>query len=103
VRALTHAAGSIGTIRGRLSSAWARTAKSATLEVEVPCGSEAEIVLPRGTLRDIVLKEGGVVIWSGKKAVGSAPGIRSVEESDKDNVVRVKVGSGLYAFELLGD
>lgn len=103
VRDLTHAAGSIGTVRGRLSSVWSRTAKSVTLEVEVPCGSEAEIVLPRGTLRNIVLKEGGMIIWAGKKAAGSVAGIRSLEESDKDNLVRVKAGSGRYAFELLGD
>jgi alpha-L-rhamnosidase len=103
VRDLTHAAGSIGTVRGRLSSAWARTTKSVTIEVEVPCGSEAEIVLPRGTLRDVVLKEGGSIVWAGKKAAGTVPGLRSVEESDKDNVIRMKVGSGRYAFELLGD
>jgi hypothetical protein len=50
-----------------------------------------------------VLKEGGSIVWAGKKAAGTVPGLRSVEESDKDNVIRMKVGSGRYAFELLGD
>ncbi|MCX6560119.1 MAG: family 78 glycoside hydrolase catalytic domain [Candidatus Aminicenantes bacterium] len=103
VRDLTHASGSIGTVRGRLTSSWSKSAKSIAIEVEIPCGSEAEIVLPRGTLRDVVLKEGGVVIWAGKKAAGTAAGVRSVEEVDKDNLVRIKAGSGRYAFELNGD
>ncbi|MDD8027031.1 MAG: family 78 glycoside hydrolase catalytic domain [Acidobacteriota bacterium] len=103
VRDLGYASGSIGTVRGRLTSAWSKTAKSIVIEVEVPCGSEAEIVLPRGKLRHIVLKEGGTVIWAGKKAATSVSGVRSVEEVDADNLVRIKAGSGRYAFELAGD
>ncbi len=102
VRDLGYASGSLGTVRGRLTSSWTRGDRNVGLEVEIPCGSEAEIVLPRGVLRDVVLKEGGTVIWSGKKAAGSAAGIRAVEESDPDNVVRIKAGSGRYAFELAG-
>jgi len=102
VRDLSFASGSLGTVRGRLTSSWTRGDRTVGLEVEIPCGSEAEIVLPRGVLRDVVLKEGGTAIWSGKKAAGSVPGVRSIEESDQDNVVRVKAGSGRYAFELTG-
>jgi len=101
VRDLMHAAASTESIRGRILSSWQRTARSVVLEAEVPFGSTAEIVLPKFNLRDVVLKEGATILWSGRKAVGQATGV--IELSENAQSVVIKTGSGRYLFELTGN
>ncbi len=103
VRDLMFAAGSIESVRGRIVSSWKRSAKSVTLDVEIPCGSTAEIVLPTFNLLDIVLGEGGTTVWAAGKPVAAAAGVLSIEEKTPDKLVLIKVGSGRYIFELTGD
>jgi len=104
VRDLMFAAGSIESVRGRIVSTWKRTPKSVTLEVEIPCGSEAEIVIPKFNLINVVLKEGGTSIWAaGKPAGAAAAGVLSIEEKDAEKLVLIKAGSGRYVFELSGE
>jgi hypothetical protein len=71
------------------------------MEAVVPVGSEAEIVLPKFNLRNIVLSEGGKVVWADKKYVSGAEGVRGVEETASALVI--KAGSGRYVFELRGE
>jgi len=103
VRDLMYASGSVDTLRGRVLSSWRRTETSLSLEVIVPIGSEADIVIPKFNLRDLVLKEGGKVVWAQKKFVPGVPGILDVQEPDKSSSLTIKVGSGRYVFELTGD
>jgi alpha-L-rhamnosidase len=100
VRDLTHCSGSIETVRGRIVSSWQRADKGLKLDVVVPMGSEAEVVLPKLNLQDVVLTEGGAKIWSGKKAAATVPGLLECRETDQGFVLRI--GSGTYAFALSG-
>ncbi len=101
VRDLMFASGAVDTIRGRVVSAWRREDRSLAMEAVVPVGSEAEIVLPKFNLRNIVLSEGGKVVWADKKYVSGAEGVRGVEETASALVI--KAGSGRYVFELRGE
>jgi alpha-L-rhamnosidase len=100
VRDLMYASGSVETVRGRVLSAWRRTETSVALEVVIPFGSEAEIVIPTFNLQDVVVKESGRVVWSGKKAAAGIPGLGNAAETA--NAVTFKAGGGRYSFELTG-
>jgi alpha-L-rhamnosidase len=101
VRDLTYAAGSVDTVRGRVLCSWKRTAKTVTLVAVIPMGSEAEVAIPKFNLQNIVVREGERVIWKDGKFLPGAAGI--VDAVDKDGSIRIKVGSGRYAFELGGE
>jgi len=100
VRDLTAASGTIQTVRGRVASTWTRSDDAARLDVVIPIGCEAEVVLPKFKLRDVVLKEGGTVIWQGRKAAGRVPGVLDCRETP--STLALKIGSGTYAFEWTG-
>ena len=100
VRDLTAASGVLQTVRGRVESSWERTDDSVKLNAVIPMGSEAEVVLPKFRLRDVILKEGGATVWSGKKAASKIPGILECRETGSSLIM--KIGSGAYAFELTG-
>jgi alpha-L-rhamnosidase len=101
VRDLAYAAGSVETLRGRVLCSWRRSAKSVALEAIVPVGSEAEIVLPKFNIQNVVVKEGEKVLWKDRKFVPGVAGI--LEALDKDGAIRIKAGSGRYGFELSGE
>ncbi len=100
VRDLAHASGSTRTVRGEIACAWSRTELAAKVEVTVPFGSEAEVVIPKLNLRDIKVSEGGKTIWADGKYVGGVTGVAGAV--DKDGAIRVQVGGGRYAFALEG-
>src|SRR5512143_2328391 len=100
VRDLTHASGSTRTVRGESACGWSRTELSALVEVTVPFGTEAEVVIPKLNLRDVKVSEGGRTIWADGKFVGGATGIAGAV--DKDGAIRVQTGGGRYAFVLEG-
>jgi len=101
VRDLRYAAGSTRTVRGDVSSSWSRDERSMQLEVVIPVGSEAEVVIPRFNLENVVIKEGDQVVWDGQGYRAGVQGIRSVEKAQTSFMI--KIGSGRYAFNLLGD
>jgi alpha-L-rhamnosidase len=100
VRDLTHVSGSTVTVRGEVACAWSRTERTVRVEVTVPAGSEAEIVIPKLGIRDVKLTEGGLTVWLDGKYHAGAPGV--VEAVDKDGALRVKTGGGRYTFLLEG-
>jgi alpha-L-rhamnosidase len=100
VRDLQYASGTIHTPRGPLTSAWSKSTDNIILKVHIPVNSEAELRLPKLKLKNIVLKESGKQVYDGQKFLTGIPGIQMVEETQSD--VIIKVGSGLYSFELLG-
>lgn len=101
VRDLTHASASIKTIIGEISCSWERSDRKIKLEVFIPMGCEAEIYLPTFRLRNLKLQESGVLIWSEGGMKNPATGIESIEF--KPGNLMVKVGSGRYLFELMGN
>lgn len=101
VRDLFHASGSTRTVRGEIACAWSRTERTVRIEVTVPFGSEAEVVVPKLGLRDIRISEGGLTVWTDGKYAGGAPGIAGAE--DKDGAIRFKTGGGRYVFLLEGN
>jgi alpha-L-rhamnosidase len=101
VRDLSYAAGSTRTVRGDVSSSWSRDAQGLRLEVVIPVGSEAEVVIPKFNLENIVIKEGGQVVWDGQGYKAGVQGIRSIEKAQTGFLI--KIGSGRYTFNLQGD
>jgi alpha-L-rhamnosidase len=100
VRDLTHASGSTMTVRGEVACAWSRTERSVRVEVTVPFGSEAEVVIPKLGIRDIKVSEGGQTIWTGGDFIVGAAGVAGAV--DKDGAIRVRTGGGRYVFVLEG-
>jgi alpha-L-rhamnosidase len=101
VRDLRHASGSTVTVRGEVACSWSRTEKSVRVEVTVPGGSQAEVVIPKFNLRNVKVSEGGKAVWeSGRFIVGPAGVSGAV---DKDGAIRVSAGGGRYVFLLEGD
>lgn len=98
VRDLQWAAGSLDTVRGRVSSSWRRADDGLRLEVGIPVGSEAEVRIPKLGLAAAVVSESGRVIWKDGGYLSGAPGIISVQ--DGGGVLVVRMGSGDYVFGL---
>jgi alpha-L-rhamnosidase len=101
VRDLRYAAGSTRTVRGEVSSSWSRDDRTVRLEVVIPVGSEAEVVIPGFNLENVVIKEGDQAVWNGQGYKAGIQGIRSIEKAQAGFLI--KVGSGRYAFKLQGD
>jgi len=101
VRDLAYASGAVDALRGRILSSWKRTEKSVSLEVIVPVGSEADVVLPKFNFMNVVVKEGGKIVWSQKKLEPGTAGI--IEAQETAQAVIIKIGSGTYSFELSGN
>jgi alpha-L-rhamnosidase len=101
VRDLTHASGSTMTVRGEVACAWSRTERTVRVEVTIPFGSAAEVVIPELGLRNIKVSEGGRTIWANGASAPGAPGIAGVVE--QDGAIRIKTGGGRYVFVLEGD
>ena len=101
VRDLVFASGSVDTVRGRVLSSWRRSERAVALEAVIPVGSEAEIVLPKFTMRNIVVMEGGKAVWADGKYAPGAEGVAAAKE--EGGTIVIKVGSGRYAFELKGE
>jgi alpha-L-rhamnosidase len=100
VRDLQYASGSIETIRGAAASNWMRDGDTLRLQVTVPFGSTAEVVLPNLNLRNATVTEGGKPVWSDGKYQAGDPGIVSAKEAN--GAVTLEVGSGTYNFERSG-
>jgi alpha-L-rhamnosidase len=101
VRDLRHASGSVQTLRGEVSCTWSRTDRSVRVEAVIPVGSAAEIVIPKFNLRNVKVAEGGKALWENGKLVTGVAGVEGAV--DKDGAIRIKAGSGRYAFVLEGD
>jgi alpha-L-rhamnosidase len=87
--ALSHASASLRTPYGLLESDWRRADDGLRLSVQVPVGTEAEIVLPAATPQRV--REGG-------QQASRAPGV--TRSSWKDGVLTLRVTSGRYQFHV---
>ncbi len=101
VRDLMHASGSTMTVRGEVACAWSRTERTIRVEVTIPGGSEAEIVIPKLNIRNVKVSEGGQTVWTADQFVVGDAGI--ISAVDKDGAIRIRTGSGRYVFLLEGN
>jgi alpha-L-rhamnosidase len=100
VRDLKWAAGSIETVRGTVSSSWKRGDGTLTVDVDIPVGSDAEVLLPRLGMDGLEVLEAGQPVWQKGAFAAGVAGVTAAAES-KEGVV-VRCGSGRYSFELRG-
>ncbi|MGH9325316.1 MAG: family 78 glycoside hydrolase catalytic domain [Terriglobia bacterium] len=99
---LHWASGTIHTIRGAVSSSWARSPGKITLSVSIPVGADATVLVPKEEqMTRITVSESGHAVWENNHYVSGDPGVTAGHESD-DGVV-FNVGSGDYRFELTCD
>jgi len=100
VRDLGWASGSVMTVRGVVSSAWRRREGETVVEVSVPVGSEADVVLPVHD-KSVSVIEGEAELWLEGDFRADVPGVRDVERLDQGLVVQI--GSGTYSFRVLAE
>jgi len=101
VRDLQYVSGTLETVRGTVISAWSRTGSTLRMEVTVPVGSTAEVIIPKMNLRNISVGEGGKPVWQDGAFRPGVPGVSAARETS--SAVIVQVGSGSYVFERKGD
>jgi len=93
---LRHAEASIKTVKGIISSRWKRTRDSFVLEVEIPVNSTAKVSVPATGLKNVVITEGGTVIW---KDGAYAKGVAGITAGKRESgYYTFDVGSGKYHF-----
>jgi alpha-L-rhamnosidase len=100
VRDLRWASGTVGTLRGPVSSSWSRTEDSIRLEVTIPVGSEAEIHMPALGLSDVTVRESDKVVWSQGRFQPGVLGLTGAHQ--KGSAIVFAAGSGTYTFLLTG-
>ena len=97
---LTGAAANIRTVRGIVGVEWKRKGASLELKATIPVNARAIISVPKVGLRNVIVEEGGKILWNNGGYVGGVSGITSgIEEAD---YVMFDAGSGSYHFILRG-
>ncbi len=101
VEDLRWVSASVETIRGRVASAWSHSPGVITLEVTIPANSDAKVIISKEQdMTEVMVFEGGRVVWEKGHFVPGAPGIASA--SAKGDEITFDVGSGRYSFRLTG-
>ncbi len=104
VEDLHWASASIETPGGKLSSSWTHSPGKITLEVRIPPGSDAQIVIPKEEqMTRISVREGDNFLWSDGHYVPGIAGVTGATQDARTGAVTVSTGSGLYHFELTGE
>lgn len=85
--AVSHATTGLHTPYGLLASDWRRAADGLHLTLQIPVGTQAEVLLP--TAAPGLVREG-------RQAASHAPGVR--QAAWKDGVLTLQLGSGRYSF-----
>jgi alpha-L-rhamnosidase len=103
VEDLHWASASVQTMRGEVSSSWSHTPGKITLNVVIPDGSDAEVVIPEEEqMTDVTVSESGHTIWQDGKYIAGDPGVESAMEQPRSGAIDVRVGAGEYRFALAG-
>ncbi|MGI9428608.1 MAG: family 78 glycoside hydrolase catalytic domain [Bythopirellula sp.] len=95
---LTWAKASVKTIRGLVASDWEIQGDMLTLKVIVPGNSTADVYVPKLAMKNVVVKEGGKIVWHNGAQVKDIPGITAAKETAE--YVRFETGSGSYRYEI---
>lgn len=101
VEDLHWASGSTQTIRGIVSSSWSHSQGTIRLNAVIPVGADATVLVPKEPdMTEVMVREGGHVVWKDGHYVVGDPGITGAKEVG-DGIV-FDVGSGDYSFMLAG-
>jgi alpha-L-rhamnosidase len=102
VEDLHWASGTLHTIRGTVSSSWNHSPGKITLDVTIPVGADAVILVPKEEeMTTVTVHEGNHTVWENGQYVPGDPGIQNAQAADDG--VTFRVGSGHYAFVLTGE
>ncbi len=103
VEDLHWASASTMTLRGKVATAWKHSPGKITLDVVIPAGSDAEIVLPtEDEMTGVEVKEGSQEIWHNGQYVSGDAGVAGATQDPRSGTVVVKTGSGHYHFVITG-
>lgn len=103
VEDLRTASASTQTLRGTVASSWTHDPGRITLQVTLPAGSDARIVIPReDQMTSVTVEESGHTIWSDGRYMPGDPGITGASGDPRGDVV-VDTESGHYWFVLTGE
>ncbi|HUY12350.1 MAG TPA: family 78 glycoside hydrolase catalytic domain [Terriglobia bacterium] len=103
VEDLHWASASVETLRGRIASSWIHTPGKITLDVTIPAGSDAQIVIPKEEeMTQVTLREGDRAVWGNGQYVAGDPGVTGASQDARSGAITVSVGSGDYKFVLTG-
>jgi alpha-L-rhamnosidase len=103
VRDLTHASASVETIRGTVSSSWTHAGGNISLDVTIPVGSDAQVVLKKDEdVTGFTIIEGNRVVFANGHYYGGAEGITAAN-AERNGAIIFDVGSGTYSFKLKGE
>jgi alpha-L-rhamnosidase len=95
---LTSASGSVMTVRGEVAVAWNRTGEGLKMDVTIPHGASARILIPALGLSEPTVVEGERPLWAVGRYQDGIEGISSAcREGD---AVVVEAGGGRYCFDL---
>jgi len=97
---LECAGGLIKTVRGTVAVDWKRGERSLEMSVTIPVNSTAKVCVPKIGLADVTVAEGGQPVWQNGEFAHGVAGITAGRETDK--YIELEVGSGAYAFQLIG-
>jgi alpha-L-rhamnosidase len=99
---LNGASGSFETIRGTVSSTWSRSPGVIRLEVIIPVGADATVLVPKEVeMTAMEVREGDHVVWENGHYVAGDAGVTAASQTGKG--VEISVASGSYSFVLTGD
>jgi alpha-L-rhamnosidase len=91
------------TVRGVVISSWARRDDKYNLNVTIPANSAAKVYVPTLGLNNVVISEGGTILWNNGEVAGTADGIsyHGIHGTypSSNNYIVFNVGSGFYNFE----
>jgi|SRR5579862_9615991 len=84
------------TVRGEVKVDWRREEGRFELNVSIPAGMDAEVVIPKLGRHDPRISEAGASVWASDAFVRGTPGI--VGGKADDEAIRFQAGSGDYRF-----
>jgi alpha-L-rhamnosidase len=98
---LNWASGTIETIRGTVSSTWSHSPGVIRLEVIIPVGADATVLVPKeAEMSAVEVRESGRVAWENGHYIAGDPGVSEVRQTEEG--VAIGVASGSYSFVLTG-
>ncbi len=89
---------SVETVAGKITSAWEKKPDTFQYTVSVPANTAATVVIPMFDFDNIMVTEGGDIIWDNDEYLEGVAGIAGVKK-EKNHIV-VSIGSGKYNFTL---
>jgi len=95
---LQFVSASLQTVRGLVSSRWSKGHRSLEFHITVPVNSQATVRVPKIGLEDVIILEGGTVIWENGILKHNIAGINGGDETEDS--VTFEVGSGTYCFDV---